>query len=76
MNPVSPEEDFIADVLADALRGQLTVGFGDVARIAMSAQRIAPERIAPLTLAKWVACDPRALHLLRVLVQRAAGPPT
>lgn len=65
MKPASAEEDFIAGVLADALRGELQVGLADAARIAMSAQRIEPRRIAPLALAKWMATDPRAREVMR-----------
>lgn len=64
MKPASAEEDFIAGVLADALRGELQVGLADAARIAMSAQRIEPHRIAPLALAKWIAADPYARSIL------------
>jgi hypothetical protein len=70
VKPASTEEDFIAGVLADALRGELQVGLADAARIAMSAQRIEPRRIAPLALAKWMAADPRAREVMRWALQQ------
>lgn len=72
MRPASTEEDFIAGVLADALRGELRVGLADAARIAMSAQRIEPRRIAPLALAKWMVADPRAREVMHWALQQAA----
>ena len=65
MKPASADEDFIAGVLADALRGEVQIGIADAARIAMSARRIEPRRIAPLALAKWMAADSRAAEVLR-----------
>ncbi len=73
MKPATADEDFIAKVLADALRGELKVGFGDAARIAMSAQRVDAERIAPLTLKKWLETDQRALDVLGRVLREYRG---
>jgi hypothetical protein len=71
MKPATTEEHFIAGVMADALRGELQLGFGDAARIAMSAQRIDAARIAPLALTKWMAADPRAREVMRWALQQS-----
>lgn len=73
MKQARSEEDFIAGVLADALRGELQVGLADAARIAMSAQRIEPRRIAPLALAKWLAADPRARQVIMMALNRSGS---
>lgn len=65
MKPITAEEDFIANVLADALCGQLRIGFGDAARIAKAAANLNPERVAPLALLRWATADPRAQDILR-----------
>ena len=75
MTPATPEEDFIASVLADALRGQLRMGFGDAARIAVAASNLDPKRVAPLALARWAAADPRARDILRWALLNAVRPP-
>lgn len=73
MTPTNDDESLIARVLADALRGHLRITVMDYARIATAARRIRSERVAPLTLAYWLAADPAAAAVLRQALRLAPG---
>jgi hypothetical protein len=70
MNPRTPAESMIAERLASALRGQLSVGPLDLVRLASAAREVDASRIAALTLKRWLATDPRARDLLRTFARR------
>ena len=65
MKPSSPAEELIAQTLANALRGQLTLGPLDVMRLAGAAREVEPHRIAELAIERWLTTDPRARDLVR-----------
>lgn len=71
MKPISPAEDLIAQTLANALRGKLTLGPLDMMRLAAAAREVEPQRIAGLALERWLANDPRARDLLRLFARRS-----
>lgn len=71
MKPTSPAEDLIAQTLANALRGKLTLGPLDMMRLAAAAREVEPQRIAGLALERWLATDPRARDLLRLFARRS-----
>lgn len=70
MSPRTPAESLIADTLASALRGRISVGPLDLVRLAAAAREVEPSRIASLTLERWLATDPRARELLRSFARR------
>ena len=76
MTPRTPAESLIADTLAKALSGNLTVGPLDLVRLAAAARDVDPARIAPLALRRWLHLDPRAALLLRRLSQAAVNSAT
>jgi hypothetical protein len=76
MTPRTPAESLIADTLAKALSGNLTVGPLDLARLAAAARDVEPTRIAPLALRRWLQLDPRAAVLLRRFNQAPVNSPT
>jgi hypothetical protein len=53
MKPRTPAEELIADTLAKALMGQLTVGPLDMMRLAAAAREVEGHRTATLTLERW-----------------------
>ncbi|MFM2092536.1 MAG: hypothetical protein RLZZ127_3025 [Planctomycetota bacterium] len=65
MIPANESERLVADAIANALRGTLSLGPMDMMRLASAAREVPPERIADLALRRWAAVDPRAAHLLR-----------
>jgi hypothetical protein len=65
MKPRTPAEELVAQTLANALRGQLTLGPLDIMRLAAAAREVEPNHIASLALERWLATDPRASELLR-----------
>ena len=65
MKPRTPAEELIAQTLANALRGQLTLGPLDLMRVASAAREVEPHRIAALAIERWLATDPRARDLIR-----------
>ena len=71
MKPRTPAEELIAQTLANALRGQLSLGPLDMMRLASAAREVEPSHIAALALERWLATDPRASELLRILVRRS-----
>jgi hypothetical protein len=70
MKPRTPAEGLIAETLASALRGQLSVGPLDLVRLAAAAREVESSRIAALTLERWLATDPRARELLLSFTRR------
>ena len=60
MKPRTPAEELIADTLAKALMGQLSVGPLDMMRLAAAAREVDSRRIAELTIDRWLAKDQRA----------------
>jgi hypothetical protein len=64
MKPRTPSEELIAQTLANALRGQLTLGPLDVMRLAGAAREVEPHRIAALAIERWLTIDPRARDLV------------
>ncbi len=70
MKPRTPAEELIAQTLANALRGHLTLGPLDVMRLASAAREVEAHRIAALALERWLATDPRARDLLRLFGHR------
>ena len=71
MKPRTLAEELIAQTLANALRGQLSLGPLDMMRLASAAREVEPSHIAALALERWLATDPRASELLRILVRRS-----
>ena len=71
MKPRTPAEELIAQTLANALRGQLSLGPLDMMRLASAAREVEPSHIAALALERWMATDPRASELMRILVHRS-----
>ena len=71
MKPRTPAEELIAQTLANALCGQLSLGPLDMMRLASAAREVEPSHIAALALERWLATDPRASELLRILVRRS-----
>jgi hypothetical protein len=65
MKPRTPAEELIAQTLANALRGNLTLGPLDVMRLAGAAREVESHRVAALALERWLATDPRARDLVR-----------
>jgi hypothetical protein len=65
MKPRTPAEELIAQTLANALRGQLSLGPLDMMRLASAAREVEPRRIAALAIERWLTTDPRAGGLLR-----------
>ena len=70
MKPRTPAEELIAQTLANALRGHLSLGPLDVMRLASAAREVEAHRIAGLALERWLATDPRARELLRLFAHR------
>jgi hypothetical protein len=71
MKPRTPAEELIADTLAKALMGQLTVGPLDMMRLAAAAREVEAHRIAGLALERWLATDPRAREFLHIFARRS-----
>ena len=71
MKPRTPAEELIAQTLANALRGQLSLGPLDMMRLASAAREVEPSHIAALALERWLATDPRARELLRLFARRS-----
>lgn len=71
MKPLTPAEELIAQTLANALRGNLTLGPLDMMRLATAAREVDTQRIAGLALERWLAIDPRARDLLRLFARRS-----
>ncbi len=65
MKPRTPAEELIAQTLANALRGQLTLGPLDVMRLAGAAREVEPQHIAALAIKRWLSTDPRARDIVR-----------
>lgn len=74
MIPRTPAETLIANTIARALSGQLTVAPFDLMRLATAAREVEPARVAPLALALWLREDPRAQDIIRWLSGRTAHP--
>lgn len=70
MKPRTPAEELIAQTLANALRGNLTLGPLEVMRLATAAREVEAQRIAGLALERWLVTDPRARDLLRLFAHR------
>jgi hypothetical protein len=70
-HPPTGDEALLARVLADALRGQLRLGLADVPLVAAAARRVSADRVAVVTLERWLATDPRAAALIRALAARS-----
>jgi hypothetical protein len=70
MKPRTPAEELIADTLAKALMGQLTVGPLDMMRLAAAAREVDSRRIAELAIERWLTTDPRAIELIRIFARR------
>ena len=71
MKPRTPAEELIAQTLANALRGQLSLGPLDIMRLASAAREVNANRIAGLALERWLATDLRA----REIIHRFTSPP-
>ncbi len=71
MKPRTPAEELIAQTLANALSGNLTLGPLDVMRLATAAREMEAQRIAGLALERWLVTDPRARDLLRLFARRS-----
>ena len=71
MKPRTPAEELIAQTLANALRGQLSLGPFDVMRLAAAAREVDAQSIAALALERWLVTDPRARELLRLFARRS-----
>ena len=69
MKPRTPAEELIAQTLANALRGQLSLGPLDMIRLASAAREVEPSHIAALALERWLANDSRARELLRLFAR-------
>jgi hypothetical protein len=67
MIPANESERLVADAIANALRGTLSLGPMDMMRLATAARDVEGERIAYLALRRWAAIDPRALNILHEL---------
>ena len=65
MKPRTPAEELIAQTLANALRGQLSLGPLDMMRLASAAREVESGRIAALAIERWLSTDPRARDLVR-----------
>lgn len=65
MKPRTPAEELIAQTLANALRGQLTLGPLDLMHVASAAREVEPHCIAALAIERWLATDPCARDLIR-----------
>jgi hypothetical protein len=70
MKPHTPAEELIAQTLANALLGNLTVGPFDVIRLGSAAREVESHRIACLALERWIEIDVRAPEILRRIVHR------
>lgn len=70
MTPRTPAETLIADTLAKALSGHLSVGPLELVRLAAAAREVDPQRIAGLALHRWLAIDLRAQELLFQFTRR------
>ena len=64
MKPRTPAEELIAQTLANALRGQLSLGPLDMIRLASAAREVEAYCIADLALERWLSTDPRAHALI------------
>ena len=65
MKPRTPAEELIAQTLANALRGQLSLGPLDMMHLASAAREVESHRIAALAIERWLATDARARDLIR-----------
>ena len=65
MEPRTPAEELIAQTVANALRGQLSLGPLDMMRLASAAREVEPHHIAALAIESWLSTDPRARDLVR-----------
>ena len=65
MKPRTPAEELIAQTLANALRGQLSLGPLDMMRVASATKEVEPHHVAALAIGRWIKTDPRAMELLR-----------
>jgi hypothetical protein len=70
MKPRTPAEELIADTLAKALMGQLTVGPLDMMRLAVAAREVDSRRIAELALQRWLTMDHRACDVFKTLTKQ------
>ena len=73
MTPRTPAEHLIADILAKALSGDLTVGPLDLMRLTAAAREVESSRVAPLALARWLLQDPRARVVIQAAVEHSKG---
>lgn len=64
MKPRTPAEELIAQTLANALRGQLTLGPLDIMRLAAATREVESQNIAALAIKRWMEVDPRARELM------------
>jgi hypothetical protein len=70
VKPRTPAEELIAQTLANALRGQLSLGPLDMMRLASAAREVEPSHIASLSLEQWIETDPRARQMLSRFLNR------
>ena len=71
MKPRTPAEELIAQTLANALRGQLSLGPLDMMRLTAAAREVESHHVAALAIERWLATDPRARDLMRGVVYRS-----
>jgi hypothetical protein len=70
MKPRTAAEELIADTLAKALMGQLTVGPLDMMRLASAAREVDARRIAELAIERWLSTDARAQNIFDHAIQQ------
>ena len=76
MKPRTPAEELIAQTLANALRGQLSLGPLDMMHLASAAREVDSNRIATLAIERWLSIDPQAGNQLRQILNRGERPAT
>jgi hypothetical protein len=74
MIPANESERLVADAIANALRGTLSLGPMDMMRLAAAAREVPPERIAELALRRWTEVDANALRILNKTLSIVKNP--
>ena len=70
---MTPDEQVLASLIADALSGTMRLNLVDIPRLAAAARVVRPERLAPLALTLWLARDPHARALIDRLATKHAS---
>ncbi len=76
MIPANESERLVADAIANALRGTLSLGPMDMMRLASAAREVPPERIADLALRRWALSDPNARAIMMGVLTFMADRPS